>query len=112
MARMPGEFYYGFEPKEPEPIGGCAWCHDDIYNDDYIIEGDIICPACFEYWNSDEAIVDFAKRYFGSMPDILKECRYEDWFPAFGDTIRAWYGDMLAAMIKNDDAVPTNDAAV
>ena len=108
--RMPGEFYYGFEPKEPEPIGRCAWCDDDIYNEDHIVEGDIICPACEEYYFSNESIIDFAKQYFGSMPEIIKECRFEDWFPDFAKTIRAWYGDMLVAMIKNDDAVLPNDA--
>lgn len=104
------EFYYGFEPKEPDPIGRCVWCGEPIYNEDHIVEGDIICPACDEYYLSNEAIVDFAKHYFGSMPEIIKECRYEDWFPAFGDTIRAWYGDLIVAMIKNDDAVLPNDA--
>lgn len=101
--RMPGENYYGFDPPEdPDPIGACAWCEEDIYNEDHIIDGDIVCPACAEYWDSNAVAVDFIKLFFGSMPKLAEQCRYDDWMEMFAEYMRECEPDKLKMVMKKE----------
>ena len=109
--RMPGENYYGFSPpEEPDPIGSCEWCEEDIWNEDHIIDGDVVCPACWKYWNSHEIAVDFIKRFFGSMPQLAQECKYDEWMEQFAEYMRECEPDMFKQVIKKDDTALPSDA--
>ena len=90
-----------YTDKEPAgPIGECAWCDEEIYNEDHIIDGDIVCPACEEYWNSHEIAVDFIKRFFGSMPEIAQECKHDIWMEQFAEYMRECEPDMFKQLLK------------
>ena len=97
-------------PEDPDPIGYCDWCEEDIWNDDYIVDGDIICPACWEYWNSHEIAVDFIKRFYGSMPEIAKRCKHDMWMEAFADYMREAEPEVFKQIIKKDDTALPSDA--
>jgi len=99
--RMPGDNWYGFSPPDdPDPIGYCEWCEEDIWNEDHIIDGDVVCPACAEYWHSNEIAVDFIKRFFGSMPKIAEQCREDPWMEEFAEYMRECEPDMFKQVIK------------
>lgn len=101
--RMPGENYYGFDPpEEPDPTMWCEWCDEPISNDDTVRNGDAICPACAEYWDSNEIAVDFIKQFFGSMPKIAEQCRNDDWMEMFAEYMRECEPDLLKQVIKNE----------
>lgn len=109
--RMPGENYYGFSPPEdPDPIGWCEWCENEVYNEDYIVDGDVICPDCWEYWNSNNIAVDFIVKFFGSMPELAKQCREDDWMEFFADYMRECEPDKLKQVVKNEDTALPCDA--
>lgn len=91
-------------PEDPDPIGACAWCEEDIYNEDHIIDGDIVCPACAEYWDSNAIAVDFIKQFFGSMPDLAEQCRHDDWMELFAEYMRECEPDMLKMLMKKEEA--------
>ena len=95
---------YGFSPPDdPDPIGYCEWCDEDIYNEDHIIDGDIVCPACAEYWNSHEIAVDFIKRFFGSMPQLAQECKWDAWMEQFAEYMRECEPGLLKQVLKKDE---------
>jgi hypothetical protein len=98
-----GDGYYGWSPPEdPDPIGACAWCGEDIYNEDHVVDGDIICPTCDEYWRSNDIGADFIIKFFGSMPEIAKQCRYDDWMEMFAEYMRECEPGMLKQAAKKE----------
>lgn len=90
-------------PEDPDPIGYCDWCEEDIYNEDHIVDGDVICPACAEYWDSNEVAVDFIKLYFGSMPELAEQCRHDDWMEMFAEYMRECEPDKLKMVMKKGE---------
>lgn len=90
-------------PEEPDPIGWCEWCENEVYNEDHIVDGDVICPDCAEYWNSNDIAVDFIVKFFGSMPKIAKECKEDDWMSLFAETMRECYSDKLKQVVKKEE---------
>ena len=102
VSKRAADDYYGWEPEEPDPIGECTWCEEDIYNEDHIIDGDIVCPACVEYWESNAVAVDFIKLFFGSMPEIAEQCRHDDWMEMFAEYMRECEPDKLKMVMKKE----------
>ena len=102
MARADDEFYYGFEPNEPEPIGICEICGDDVYNEDYIIEGDVVCPMCEMWYHSDEFLINFLMFHPGSTAAFLNEFRGQPWFPGFVESAREYFEEDLIRWIKEE----------
>ena len=61
------------EPPEPEPVGYCSHCWEEVYTDDYLYEGSLLCDRCHAFANSREAILKFAEAYPHEFFDYLRE---------------------------------------
>ena len=108
--RMPGENWYGFSPPEPNPIGCCDICGDDVYTDEFELEGRLICPVCDEWYKNSEFFIEFLMNHPGSMATFLKDNCCEGWFEQMEEAGREYFEDDLIKYIKNEDTAPTNDA--
>ena len=99
--RMPAESYYGYEPPEgPDPRAECAHCGEDVYTDDYMVDGEIVCPVCGEYWNSRDIAMDFARVYPESTIEFLKAAIDCDWFEEFAEDLKEFYRDEMLDFAK------------
>lgn len=50
-----------FVPHEPEPIAQCEWCKGEIYNDNHVYNGDVICPECHKKTTDINEAMDFVR---------------------------------------------------
>lgn len=106
MAKAPDEFYYGFEPPPgPKPIGTCKWCSRDIYNEDHIFDGDVLCPECEKVAYKGSTAVDFIidllkSGQVGSVVSFLQDNRLDDWTEGFGEYVRHYFEEEYSKWIK------------
>lgn len=106
MARDPNEFAYGFEPKEPEPIGECAWCGQPIYNEDHVYDCDVICPECEGIAYKGSTAVDYLIHLIdegevGSVKSFLMDNRICEWTEPMGAYVRCYFWEDYDKWVKN-----------
>lgn len=103
--RMPGEFYYGFEPPEPVPVGKCAWCGEPVYNMDHIYNYEVICPECEKYAYKGSTALDyiiylFKEKRYGSLESFFKDMKGCDWLESFGESVRTYFSEDFDLWVK------------
>jgi len=96
------EFYYGFTPYEPDPIGSCAVCGDDVYTTECELDGELICHACEQWYESPEFFIEFLMEHPGSMAVFLKDNCCESWFREFEKNGREYFEYDLNRWIKKE----------
>lgn len=106
MARMPDEFYYGFEPPEPEPVGECFYCGEEVYSDDCTINGELSCMSCRELFDSDKLVMDFAQTYQGSWMWFLREHYDQPWAEQMIQAAREYFYEDLATYLQIKNETP------
>lgn len=76
---MLGHIYTGngfiYDDVENYPIGACKHCGAELYNDDYIIDGQPLCAECYHAFESDKATVEFFVENPDFLVEYLKECQ-------------------------------------
>ena len=78
------------------PIATCSICGDECYSDDYLVDGDIVCPACSEYWLSDEMILIYLMQRRDDLDYFLENNTNAPWWEQFKqDLITELREDML-----------------
>jgi len=80
--------YYGYDPPEPGPFVWCAKCNNaEVYTDDNIINGQIVCEDCMKEFLYDDLVIEY-----------LKDCRDEqfEWAKEICQQIRDEHEDDLA----------------
>ena len=88
-------------PPEPEPVASCAICGEDCYNEDYIIDGEVVCPACDNYFYSDEIVLDYCTAHKESLMEFISDNICESWFQDFLSHFRKDYHEELTEWIKS-----------
>lgn len=105
MARMPGEFYYGFEPPEPESFE-CFYCGEETCTDDCTINGETACEACRTLFDSDKFVMDFALMYPGSWHGFLREHDDQPWYEQMIREAREYFYEDLATYLQIKNETP------
>lgn len=62
------------EPKEDAPVGYCEHCKCELYNDDYIYDGNLVCKDCYEEAIDLATTMEYIKAYPERFFDYLLEC--------------------------------------
>lgn len=62
-----------FIPRKTVFVAQCEWCKGDIYNDNHVYNGDVICPQCAAFAEKPESVIKFIKAYPALFIDYLNE---------------------------------------
>lgn len=58
---------------ENGPVGVCCHCKEDVYNEDYIYNGDVFCRRCWDEIGTVKSVVEFAAAYPETLIRYLEE---------------------------------------
>lgn len=102
-----GKLHEWFESPEREPLDYCAACQCEVFNDDYMFGGRIVCEDCYNKAHDLDTVISFIKAeltvnndFFKYLHDVLwgagdceegvakmleeyrdfKEREFEEWF--------------------------------
>lgn len=89
-----------FTQKEPEPIAQCEWCKGEIYNDNHVYNGDVICPECAAFVEKPESVIKFIKAYPALFIEYLTEEIYENRDEMLED-FRDWAQELFGKWVRS-----------
>ena len=61
-----------------EPLCWCEVCGGECYSAEYSLGGASLCPGCYEFLQSPEAVADYIYAYPGRFSRWLKLDRWDD----------------------------------